>query len=164
MRAQQRQKGLSIEPDPTHQSIHHEGDPGHVSRVFHETDEEKENQYLREKNDDPTHTGDHAIGDQCPQVTFRHVGCYLKSGPFKEGFNPSHGAISHFENQGEKQPENAQKDGPSPDGMQQAMIEPVTQGNPFLFVSLDRSLNDLVNQIIPGGNQLVFPARMTGVE
>ena len=48
--------------------------------------------------------------------------------------------------------------------MQQVLIEPVTQGNPFLFVSLDRSLNDLVNQIIPGGNQLVFPAGMTSIE
>ena len=60
---EQRKKGFAAEADFAHQTIHNEGQPGHVAGVLHQSDEEEENKNLRKKDDDVADAGDDAFLD-----------------------------------------------------------------------------------------------------
>ena len=115
--AEDGEEGLAIEAGPAHDAVPDEGEAGHVTGVFHEPDEEKEDHDLREEDDDACDTGDDAVGDEVVEVARGEDADDLSGEPGEGVFNEAHGAFGEAEDGPEDEAENEEHDDATPDWM-----------------------------------------------
>ena len=84
----QRDERFAVEPHLVHEAVHDEGGPGHISRIFHETDEEEENEDVGQKDNHSAHTADDAVGYQVLERAVVHQAA-------DEAAELRHGAFDH---------------------------------------------------------------------
>jgi hypothetical protein len=113
-------------PHGLHDAVHQVGDPRHVARVFHQPDEEEEQQDLRQKHHDRTRAADHALHDQLREEAgaehsgdlLAHEAEYRFDGGDR-GIGPSKQRLKHQEvddQEGKKAPHRMDEDRVGPVG------------------------------------------------
>ena len=68
-----------MQSDSMHDLVHDKSCPSHIARVFHEGDEEVENQYIRKENNDTTYSTQYTGYDQIFLHSLMHKAVYLGS-------------------------------------------------------------------------------------
>ena len=69
---QQRNERLAVQSDLMHQLIHDEGRACHIARIFHQRNEEEQDQDVGQKDDHSPYSADDAVDDQVAQRSFGH--------------------------------------------------------------------------------------------
>ncbi|OPY13819.1 MAG: hypothetical protein A4E69_01465 [Syntrophus sp. PtaB.Bin138] len=147
-----RDETLAVQPDFVHQTIHDEGRPGHVARIFQDRDGQKEQQNVRQKHDDPAHAADDAIHQKGLQQAFRSFRpppCHLFPHPAEEGFKPAHGRIAQGKGQLEDKVHQPQKDRKTENTVRDDGINPIRHGMTDLDGGAGRFLADTGYKSIP---------------
>ena len=116
---------LAVQAHLVHQFVHDESGASHIATVFHERDEEIEQQNLRQENDDSSYTGydtidehrlDRAWGERLPEPR-TELG--------NAGFDPVHRILPQSKSDLEHDVEQEEEDGETPVAMGDDRIEGV---------------------------------------
>ena len=111
------EEGFAIEAGPAHDAVPDEGEAGHVTGVFHQSDEEEEDHDLREEDDDACDTGDDAVGDEVVEVTGGKDANDLGGEPGEGVFNEAHGTFGEAEDGPQDEAEDQEHDEATPERM-----------------------------------------------
>ena len=132
---QQRDERLAVQADLVHQLIHDEGGARHVARVLHQRNEEKEDQYVRQKDDDAPHSADDPSYEQFAQGTLGHKAGHPIAEPLHARFHPFGRYASQRERGLESDPHQQQKNGQSPDPVRHHAVDSVGRDVLLLGIS-----------------------------
>ena len=91
-----RDEALAVQADLVHDLVHNEGGPGHVAGVLQESNRQKQQKDVRQKDQHTADTAEDAVNDQRmqrPRLT-RPYGGHHPGGKSKKSLQPPHGIFA----------------------------------------------------------------------
>ena len=129
---------LAMETDAVHQLVHDEGGAGHVATVFHQRDEQVQDQDVRQEHEHAAHSADDPVHHEVFQPSVLHVGGDEIAEFPHEPVNPVHRVLAQGEGGPEHQPQQEDENRKSQPAVRHDGVDPVGQGpaGPLLLVAV----------------------------